>query len=113
VLEDEEVRGLRAGYAKKSPVVIFHNTGDLLVIGEFHANGDFLFNQVLQILDFLESLFRRPGSFQFGIQHDSIYGPFAFFAGGFGGRTVSSWLAPAGPVEDPEYAGLPSCRASP
>jgi hypothetical protein len=101
VLEDEKIRGLSPGYTNESAVVIFNNAGDFLVIGQLHPNGDFLFNEVLQILDFLESLLRWAGRFRFGIRHDLIYGPFAFFAGGFGGRTVSSWLAPAGPVDDP------------
>lgn len=56
VLEDEEVRSIRAGQADEGMIVIFNRTGDFLSVDQPHPNGDPGLDQVLEVPYFFKGL---------------------------------------------------------
>ena len=63
VLEDEQVGRARSRDANKALIVILDHAAHFLVIAESDADGNSLFDQVFQVLDFFERLLRRPRDF--------------------------------------------------
>ena len=60
VLEDEEIGRAFAGQSNKRVVVIFDRSCDFFAVNQFHAHRRAVLDEVLQIADLLQRLFRRP-----------------------------------------------------
>jgi hypothetical protein len=62
VLEDEQIGRAFAGEPDERMIVVFDGAGDFFTIDQLHPHGRAVFDELLQIPDFFQRLFRRARS---------------------------------------------------
>jgi hypothetical protein len=63
VLKDEQIRRAVAGEPNEGMIVVLDGAGDFLAIDQLHSHRSAVFNEALEIPDFLQCLFRRARPF--------------------------------------------------
>ena len=73
MLKDEQIRRAIAREANEGMIVILDRAGDLFAIDQFDSHRGAVFDEALQIADFLECLLRRARSLALLSRNDFSY----------------------------------------